>query len=525
MKLYKSIAIIFFAISLVSCGSELKDSRELKYLPSTVSVIPIPNSVLKAEGFFEIDKETSISFDESFKESANFLNTYLERGLKFKLKNISEFKFYQFYNHRSISFVSDNSIVNPEGYRITISEKELLIEASTGKGAFYAVQTLRQLLPSSFEDSTYKKERVKLDLYKIEDKPLYSYRGFMLDVARHFHSVKDVKHMIDLLSIYKINTLHLHLTDDQGWRIEIKSWPNLTVHGSKSSVKNEKGGFYTQDDYKEIQSYATKHKIMVIPEIDIPGHTNAALSSYAELNCDGVATKPYYGTKVGFSSLCVDKDITYKFIDDVFRELSEITTGEYIHIGGDESHSTKKSDYIPFVKRVIGIVKSHNKKVIGWDEIATSDIDSTVIVQFWGKADNAKIAVEKGAKVIMSPSDRIYLDIKYNDSTKIGLTWAGRNPVDDAYNWKVDGYVKGVQTNNILGIEAPLWSETVVTRADMEFLVFPRLIGVAEIAWSKEEDRNWESYNLRLAKQKYRLEALKVNFFKSDKVNWSNTSN
>ena len=513
MKKIVQIISVLAIVLLSSCSKEMP----LVYSPTSLDIIPIPNTVLKvqdslgvSQGFFEIDKETSILFDAQLSNSANFLSDFLSKGLGFQ--------FIEKASKKAIVFSVNDTIVGDEAYRITISPQKLLIESKNDKGAFNAVQTLRQILPPSFENASYGKDKVKIDLLKIEDAPEYVYRGFMLDVARHFFTVDEVKRTIDLLAIYKINTLHLHLTDDQGWRIEIKSWPKLTEIGSTSSVKNEKTGFYTQDDYKEIQAYAKKHNIVVIPEIDMPGHTNAALASYAELNCDGKTTKLYKGTKVGFSSLCVDKDITYKFIDDVFGELAEITTGDYIHIGGDESHSTKKEDYKVFIKKAINIVKSKGKKVIGWDEIANADIDTATVVHYWGKVKNAKLAVTKGSKVIMSPSDKIYLDIKYNDSTKLGLTWAGRNPTDDAYDWNPETLVDGITRNDIFGIEAPLWSETVVKSADIEFLVFPRLPGVAEIAWSKTSDRNWETYKLRLKKQQERFEALGINYFKTPLV-------
>jgi len=521
MKIIKILSIFLLSIFITSCSDNLKSSSELEYSMSSIDVIPIPNVVSKADGEFVIDKDVVFKYDDALKNSAIIFQSFLEKGLGYKIGEVeTAFNFDKIFNPRKIHFTINDSIESNEGYKITISEKELLVEAKNDHGAFNAVQTLRQILPASFENGSYGKDIVVLDLLKIDDAPQLSYRGFMLDVARHFHTVNEVKHLIDLLSIYKINTLHLHLSDDQGWRIEIKSWPNLTDFGSKSSVKNEKGGYYTQEDYIDIQNYATKHHITIIPEIDMPGHSNAALSSYPELNCDGNATKPYYGTRVGFSSFCVDKDITYKFLDDVLGELASITTGEYIHIGGDESHSTKMKDYIPFIKKAIDIVKSHGKKVIGWDEIAHSDIDSETIVQYWGKVKNAKLGASKGSKLILSPSDKIYLDIKYNDSTKLGLTWAGLNPVDDAYNWNIDSLIDGVDMKDVIGIEAPLWSETVVTAADMEFLTFPRLPGVAEIAWSKSDNRDWKEYRTRLAKQKARFEALKINYYHSPLVEW-----
>ena len=511
MNSFIKLVLIVVSLSTLSCNIGSQEEKKLEYLSSMINVIPLPSEVSKANGSFEIDKNTGIISDIKLQNSAFFLKNFIEGGMDFKLSNSKKDK--------TIIFAINDSIIG-EAYRITISEAKLLVESRNDKGAFFAVQTLRQLLPASFENKNYNNETVKFDLLKIEDNPEYSYRGFMLDVARHFFTVDEVKHVIDIIAMYKINTLHLHLTDDQGWRIEIKSWPNLTAHGSKSSVKNEKAGFYTQEEYIEIQNYAKKHHIEVIPEIDMPGHTNAALSSYPELNCNNKATKLYTGTRVGFSTLCTSKEITYKFVDDVIGELASITTGRYIHIGGDESHSTKKVDYIFFIDKARKIVESHGKKLIGWDEIAHSDINDETIVQFWAKEENAKLAVQKGAKVILSPSDKIYLDIKYNDTTKLGLTWAGLNNVRDAYEWRPDTLITSVNRENILGIEAPLWTETVVTLDNLEYLILPRLLGVAELAWSNPEKINWESYKIRLAKQQARFDSLRLNNYKSELIDW-----
>ena len=218
--------------------------------------------------------------------------------------------------------------------------------------------------------------------------------------------------------------MHLHLADDQGWRIEIKSWPNLTAHGGKTEVGGGDGGFYTQVQYADLIKYAQERFITIIPEIDMPGHTNAALASYPELNCNGKATELYSGVEVGFSTLCTKKEVTYKFIDDVVRELAEITPGPYIHIGGDESHSTPIVDYIPFVNRVQDIVIAHGKKVLGWDEIALTTLKPNTVVQYWAKAENAIKGVAQGAKVLMSPAKNAYLDMQYDSTSTYGLHWA-----------------------------------------------------------------------------------------------------
>jgi len=312
----------------------------------------------------------------------------------------------------------------------------------------------------------------------------------------------------------------LHLSDDQGWRIEIKSWPKLTEIGSKTEVGGTPGGFYTQEDYKEIVQYAADRFITIIPEIDMPGHTNAALASYPELNCDGKSPEPYTGMKVGFSSFCVDKEITYKFIDDVVREISAITPGKYFHIGGDESHATKKDDYVVFVDKVQGIVSKHGKTLIGWDEVVTANIKNTSIAQFWASEENAKTAVNKDIKLIMSPAKKAYLDMKYDSITKLGLKWAGYVAVDTGYDWNPSDYVEGIKKENILGIEAPLWTETVTNLSELQFLVFPRLPGYAEIGWTQDSLRSWDDYKIRLASFKGRFEKMNINYYKSPKVNW-----
>jgi len=314
--------------------------------------------------------------------------------------------------------------------------------------------------------------------------------------------------------------LHLHLSDDQGWRIEIKSWPNLTTHGGSLEVGGGEGGFYTQEQYTDIVNYAKDRFVTIVPEIDMPGHTNAALSSYAELNIGGKATELYTGTKVGFSTLNTKSEVTYKFIDDVIRELAALTPGEYIHIGGDESHSTKKEDYIAFMNRVQDIAVLHGKKVLAWDEIALTTIKPGTIAQVWASEENAKLAVGQGAKILMAPAKKAYLDMQYDKTTKLGLHWAAYIEVDAGYSWDPATYISGIGQEHIVGIEAPLWSETVTNMEDIEYLVFPRLPGYAEIGWTPSAARNWEEYKLRLAKHGERFSALDINYYQSKLVPW-----
>jgi hexosaminidase len=248
----------------------------------------------------------------------------------------------------------------------------------------------------------------------------------------------------------------------------------------------------------------------------MPGHTNAALASYADLNCDGVARQPYTGTEVGFSSLCIDKEITYQFVDDVIRELAALTPGKYIHIGGDESHATSEEDYREFIGRAQQIVQAHGKEAIGWEEIAQTPLEDGTVAQHWF-SDYAADAVAQGAMVILSPASKIYIDQKYDEQTPIGLTWAGTSDTRDAYEWQPETLIDGVPEENILGIEAPLWAETI---EDIEFMMFPRLIGVSELAWSPAGGTDWEAYRTRLAAHGPRLDALGVNFYRDPDVDW-----
>ena len=244
------------------------------------------------------------------------------------------------------------------------------------------------------------------------------------------------------------------------------------------------------------------------------------MASYPELNCNGKATDLYTGTEVGFSSFCTSKEITYQFISDIFGELAAITPGPYLHIGGDESHVTKLEDYIPFVNRVQQIVTKLGKKVIGWDEIALTSLSPNSAVQYWAKAENAVKGVKQGAKVIMSPAANSYLDMKYDSTTSLGLFWAGFVETDKSYNWDPSTLVPGVEKENILGIEAPLWTETITNMKDLEYMVFPRLLGIADLAWRSASAGNWDEYKIRLAKHGARLKAMQIDYYPSKLVPW-----
>jgi hexosaminidase len=484
-------------------------------------IIPKPAVINATGSSFAVTNETEIivgNDSDELKMIGEYFAQLIRPATGFKLAIADDNQ----ESNNSFYFYVSNSLpeLGEEGYKLSISDRMVKLEANEAKGIFRGIQTLRQLFPPEIEKLDPQNIPWELASGIIIDYPNYAYRGAMLDVCRHFFNVDDVKQYIDWLARYKMNFLHLHLSDDQGWRIEIKKWPKLTKVGGSTEVGGGKGGYFTQEQYKELVKYAGERYITVIPEIDMPGHTNAALASYAELNCDNKLTELYTGTEVGFSTLCTQKEIVYEFIEDVVSELAKITPGPYIHIGGDESHSTKKQDYIDFIERVQEIVAEQGKQMIGWDEITLTKLRPNTIAQHWSSVENAQEAVNQGIKIIMSPASRAYLDMKYDSTTALGLNWAGNIEVDHGYNWYPESLIPGVEKENILGIECPLWTETVTNMDEVEYLVFPRLLGYAEIGWSAAEARNWEDYKLRLGHQAPRFAEMDLNYYASELIEW-----
>ena len=411
--------------------------------------------------------------------------------------------------------------LGPEGYDLTIRTDGAALTAATPAGLFYGLQTFRQVLPywSEYEAVRYHQPRtITLRPLHVRDHPRYAWRGAMLDVARHFFSVDEVKQFIDLLALHKMNRLHLHLADDQGWRIEIRKWPALTAQGGVTEVGGTPGGFYTQAQYADLAAYAAGRFITIVPEIDMPGHTNAALASVAELNCSGQAAQPFTGTEVGFSSLCVDREFTYTFLDDVIGEIAAMTPGPYFHMGGDEVKTLKPEQYRGFVERVQAIVQKHEKQMIGWDEIAAVSLLPASIVQNW-RPDAPAAELARAPQLVLSPANRTYLDMKYDRETALGLNWAGLIPLQKSYEWDPAALVPGAA--RVLGVEAPLWSETVANMRDVEFLAMPRLAALAEVGWSPQEVRAWETFRVRLGAQAPRWSALGINFYRAPDIPWT----
>ena len=471
------------AVLLVSCGGPMYESdTSLDQLP----LIPRPQSVISELGGFGYGANLEvIAEDQELADLKSFI------PVESSLENSSG----------SLVLSLGLKHPSPEAYRLSINRQVIRIQGASPAGVFRGIQTLWQILAAS-NSATQQTIKV-LPLGVIEDWPSLSYRGTMLDVARHFFTVDEVKQYIDQMAQYKINTLHLHLSDDQGWRIEIKAYPRLTDIGAATEVGGGPGGFYTQEDFLELQAYAAQRFIQIIPEIDMPGHTNAAIVAYPELNGNGKPVSPYWGTAVGFSTFDARNEAVYTFIDQVVKEISSLSTSPYFHLGGDESHVTSKEDYLFFVERVGEIIRTHQKTPIGWDEVAQTDLGPGSVAQFWASEKNALAAVDKKMKVLMSPAKKAYLDMQYDSLSPYGLHWAGYISVQDAYNWDPLSYVPGLDADQILGIEAPLWSETISDSSGLEYLAFPRLICVAELGWTPQSLRSWEDFNRRLTEVSY----------------------
>jgi hexosaminidase len=412
-----------------------------------------------------------------------------------------------------------------EAYRLSVRSGSVLVEASTEAGLFAGVQTLRQLLPAAINASEPRPGPWDISGGSVVDRPRFVHRGAMLDVARHFFTVAEVKRFIDEIARYKLNVLHLHLTDDQGWRIEILSWPRLAVVGGASQIGGGPSGYFTQADYREIVAHAAARHVTVIPEIDVPGHVNAALSAYPELNADGVAPQPFLrsGSAVGFSSLWTDAEVTYRFLDDVLGEVAALTPGDYLHLGADEAHATSEDGYATFITRALAMVSRHGKRAIGWHEILTANPPASVVAQYWGKTGDSELvraAVARGNTVVVSPSTRAYLDMKYTTETPIGFKWAAYIDVADAYGWDPGSFLDGVPEDAVLGVEAPLWTETVERFDQVEYMAFPRLAAIAELGWSPASAHDWPDFARRLAAQGPRWTERGVTFYRSEQVPW-----
>jgi hexosaminidase len=536
----RAAAAAALAVALLAGCSPVAQNGDTVSLPA---VVPAPASLEAGSGAaFRLSSATTVTGDA---DAAAALSTLVEARTGLTLAKSA--------GDTRVDLRVDTGSGAPESYRIVVDEASVIVTGADAAGLFYGVQTLGQLITRDSARGQNPTEDAgwTVPAVTIEDAPRFAYRGVMLDVARHFHPVETVKGYIDRAASLKLNALHLHLTDDQGWRIQLASRPELTERASGTSVGGDPGGFYTKDDYREIVEYAASRHMIVVPEVDMPGHTHAVGLAYPELaeapsvsdemretirdygGDEPRAGAPYEGIAVGFSSLKIHDEATYDFVADVFGELAAMTPGPYLHFGGDESLSTTDEDFALFVTRASAIIADLGKTPVAWHEAgAAADIADTTIGQYWGyrtpqpgMAETARAFVDNGAQLILSPADAIYLDMKYPSGPELGLTWAnGPTSVERAYSWEPSDVIAGIDDSGILGVEAPLWTETIRTAADIDTMAFPRAAAAAEAAWSPatgtSELRTWASFRERVGALGPLWTSMGIGFHPSDEIPW-----
>jgi hexosaminidase len=495
-------------------------------------VIPLPQEVnVTQEGTFRLDRNTLVTYPESnalLERNATFLSEYISQSTGYALKTKAAAEGGQVKN--AIVLAINPGIANKEGYVLTTTAQGITIEGQTENGVFYGIQTLRKAIPAEARCAN-----ILLPLGTIKDEPRFSYRGMHLDVGRHFFPVEFIKKYIDLLALHNMNTFHWHLTEDQGWRIEIKKYPKLTEIGSKRSCtvigrnsgeydNTPYGGFYTQDEARDIVEYAAERYITVIPEVDLPGHMLAALAAFPEFGCTG---GPYeVGTKWGVFDdvLCIGNDQTMQFLEDVMDEICNIFPSTYIHIGGDEAPRVRwkacpkcqarikaeglKADHEHTAEdrlqswcmtRIEKRLNGKGRQIIGWDEILEGDIAPNAIVMSWrGSAGGIK-AAQMGHDVIMTPNTYCYFDhYQTKDTKNEPLAIGGFLPVEKVYEMEPTASLTEEQAKHILGAQANVWTEYISTTQHVEYMALPRMAALAEVQWTCPKKKDYEDFAARL---------------------------
>lgn len=540
---YLKFTALILIVSLASCKVQNKTFSE-----SDIHMIPKPVELNIIKGVFEFSESTKfVVINESQKEISKTLINKFAIATGWQLEIVNKVP-----QNNYIEFVTDASLEN-EAYKLVVNNKKISITANGNSGFVYGLESIRQLLPTAIESSS----RVSnvawvIPNVVINDKPRFKWRGLMLDLSRHFFEKEYIKEVIDRLVMHKMNVLHLHLVDDQGWRIEIKKYPKLTEIGAfrmdqedahwdgrrftTAEDKATYGGFYTQQDIKEIVAYATAKGVEVVPEIEMPAHVMSAIASYPELSC--------FETPIGVPSggvwpiteiYCAGKESTFEFLENVLLEVMELFPSKYIHVGGDEATKTNwekcphcqkrmKDNNLAdvnelqsyFMKRMERFINSHNRKLIGWDEILEGGIAPEATVMSWRGFKGGIEAADQGHDVVMAPGDYCYLNHFQGPPNEEPLAQDGFVPLRKVYQF--DPIVQGMtekEAAHVLGGQACLWSEFITTTPHSEYMLFPRLAALSETLWSTKESRNWNNFSGRLTSLFKRYDYLGINYAKS----------
>lgn len=524
-----SIAIIVAVVCITCTKTELK--------AETAQIIPQPNNISVDEGVFLLDDNVAIEADDVFSVSSTFLKSFIENGSSIVLKSGP--------TENKIIFVKDETIAQSEGYKLQVLPNKIEIRAKTDQGAFYAVQSLRQLLPISFENGSYTTKNAAIACLSIEDSPRFTYRGMHLDVGRHFYPVDFIKKYIDALAMLKMNTFHWHLTEDQGWRIEIKSYPKLQEiaayrketlvghYGNQSHKFDGKryGGYYTQEEVKEIVKYAQDRFITVIPEIEMPGHSQAAIAAYPELGCTGeqIEVATVWGVTDG---VYCTKEINFEFLENVLDEVLELFPSEYIHIGGDEAPKKNwkkckdcqkriKEEGLKdehelqnyFITRIEKYLNNKGRQIIGWDEILEGGLAPNATVMSWRGINGAIEAAKQHHNVVMTPNSHCYFDHYQSESANEPLAIGGYLPLEKVYSYDpIPEELTTEEAKYVLGAQGNVWTEYMPSSSQVEYMIFPRIFAMSEVGWTNLNNKNYNAFVPRVKHFFNRLEKLDYNY-------------
>jgi hexosaminidase len=513
----------------------------------TLPLIPLPKEIDMGEGSFTLTSQTKLVLnDPDLKSDAQLLNDFLIKNYGIALQVVSQIPISASY----ISFDKPDWEAGwPENYHLTVDEKHIgILAEGKGSGFFYGMQTLFQLMPvvAHEKGKLNPTGSIVIPSVYIKDSPRYQWRGMHLDVCRHFFPKEFVKKYIDLLAMYKFNVFHWHLTEDQGWRIEIKKYPELTEVGAYRNgtsiglVKDKKidniryGGFYTQEDIKEIVAYASARHITIVPEIELPGHSVAAIAAYPFLSCTGkkLEVEKVWGV---FDDVYCPKDSTFQFLEDVLTEVMALFPGKYIHIGGDECPKENwkkcascqniiKKERLKdehelqsyFIRRIEKFVNSKGKQIIGWDEILEGGLAPNASVMSWRGTEGGIAAAKQKHFVVMSPGKPCYFDhYQSRNKDKEPLAIGGFNPLDSVY--KYDPTPRGLSAEEqkyIMGAQGNVWTEYITTEKQVEYMAVPRMCALAEAVWTPKEKKNYNNFVVRLKQNSKMLDRMQVNYAK-----------
>ena len=541
----KNLFVLIGLVCFSSCSNKYQDISNESH---DYQIIPQPEYLSAEQGRFLINSTTKIVAEENLQNEASYLLGLLNgvQGLDVDIVTEAGEK-------GNIRLQLDPSIENDEGYALSVSFERILISGKTAQGIFYGIQSLRQLMPINIESNKNEFQELTIPAVEIKDSPRFAYRGMHLDVGRHFFSVSDVKKYIDLIAMHKMNTFHWHLTEDQGWRIEIKKYPRLTEIGAYrkgtaiglAGTRNAPytydaipyGGFYTQEEIKEVVAYAGKQHITVIPEIELPGHSSAALAAYPEF---GNTKGPYEVAKRWgiFKEIYAPTEETFTFLEDILSEVMDLFPSKYIHIGGDEAlkDEWEESAYAQeviqreglkdehelqsyFIARIEKFLNANGRDIIGWDEILEGGLAPNATVMSWRGIDGGIAAAKQGHSVIMTPGTHCYFDYYQEAEDKRieePITGSVRfTTVEKVYNYEpIPEGLTNEEATYILGAQGNVWTEYMPTYDIVEYKVLPRMTALSEVVWSSKESRNWEGFHSRLQNMVRRYDALGYNYAK-----------